>query len=300
MLAFQDIDISHKQQVQDYLCRKQYGSTEGSFADLFIWGEKYHTQVCFQEGFLFVRSSEDGKPRYLFPYGDGEIPRALELICQDARENGVEPCMVGVTDEMREKLDGACPGLLRYEETRDLFDYIYAADDLINLPGKKFHQKRNHVNKFMKLYRDRYAYEPICQENLDEVRAFQEKWLAANKTGENEAELAVENRVIQRAFQYFFEIGFIGGVLRVDGDVVAYTMGTRLCCESFLVSIEKADIAYPGCYQVINQLFAQHNCQGLKYINREDDTGSEGLRKAKLSYNPVILLRKYRVTWARD
>jgi hypothetical protein len=225
---------------------------------------------------------------------------ALENIREDARRLGTTPELRGITDKMREKIEAAAPGLLTYEETRDTFDYIYDAKELIELKGRKFHQKRNHLNKFLKTYDGRFKYEEITRENFDEVYDFQNRWLLDNITPGNKESLKAEMRAIRRALKDYFALGFTGGIIRIDGHIAAYSMGTRLCTDSFLISVEKGDYAYDGIYQAINQMFAEKNCFDVKYINREDDTGSPGLRRAKLSYKPVILLTKYRAVWKND
>ena len=295
-LQFEPISMEHREAACDILCKEQFGSSESSFQSLFLWGEVHGTQVAIEDGFLFVRVGEGSRARYLFPYGAGNLCAALEAIEADALQNGASVLLIGVTDRMRERMESVCPGRYKYEATRDFYDYIYHAHELIELPGKKFHAKRNHVNKFMGQYAEHFQYERIDAGNLEEVQSFQQNWVEENKTVENEKGLLAEQCVISRAIKNYHTLGVQGGLIRIDGAVAAYSMGTRLCSESFLVEIEKGDIRYPGIYQVMNQQFATHNCQEVRYINREDDTGAEGLRRAKLSYQPAFLLRKYRAT----
>lgn len=297
MLNFKPIAIEDKNEMSRYLCCEQFGSTEGSFADLYIWGEQFDTQVCIKDDNLYVRARSGDKAYYLYPYGGGDLKNALANIIADAAAQGATPELRGVTDRMRERLEAAAPDALVFEETRDTFDYIYDAQELIHLKGKKFHQKRNHWNKFLKTYQDRYTYEEITQNNIYEVYEFQNRWLTDNITMGNKDSLKAEMRAILRGLKHYQEIGFTGGIIRIDGDIAAYSIGTRLCSESFLISVEKGDYKYEGIYQAINRIFAEKNCSDVKYINREDDTGSPGLRRAKLSYKPVILLRKHKAVW---
>lgn len=297
MLAFQPIDLSQRERALKYLCAEQYGPTEGSFAALYIWGGLFHTQICFCDDFLFIRSGAPGREYYQFPRGEGDLAFAMDLIYQDAVSRGSVPRLQSVTDKMCEQLENVLPGRFSFVENRDSFDYIYNASDLIELPGKRFHQKRNHVNRFKKELEGRYLYQKMTPEVIPEVYSFQKRWLAENSTPENQNALAQEMHVIERALLHFEALELIGGLIRVDGEIAAYTFGSHLCCDSFLVSIEKADIRYPGIYQAINQFFVENNCRDVRYINREDDAGSPGLRKAKLSYHPEILLRKFQVFW---
>ena len=297
MLDFEPIELRHRERALPYLCSDHMVPTEGSFAALYMWGKVFDTQVCFKDDFLFIRSGKNGEYFYQFPWGNGELSHALELIKNDALERGVKPKLISVTDAMRDALEAAMPGKLEYTPARDSFDYIYNAEDLRTLAGRSFHQKRNNVNKFKKLLDGRYVYERFTSADLEEVYECQKKWLENNINDEKRESLMGEMGVIERAFAHFDELGLIGGLIRVDGEIAAYTIGSKLCCCSFLVSIEKADIQYPGIYQAINQFFAADAAAQARYINREDDAGVEGLRRAKMSYNPEILLTKYCVTW---
>jgi len=299
MLEFEPIDIYHRSRALEYLCCKNAIHTEGSFNALYAWGVIFNTELCFKDGFMFIRSGTKGNNFYQVPRGDGDIVKAMELIKHDAEKRGFEPALISVTDCMRERLDSLMPGVFEYEENRDSFDYIYNSKDLIELGGRTFHQKRNNVNKFKKLLEGRYEYQDFSSKDLPEVYEFQKYWLEMNTTLENRESLEGEMMVIERVFKHFDELEYIGGLIRVDGKIAAYTAGSRLCSDAFLISLEKADIQYPGIYQAINQFYAERNCVDVRYINREDDAGAEGLRKAKLSYHPEILLRKYKATWKK-
>lgn len=295
MLSFKPIAIEDKDLVCQYTCIEHYGTTESAFLDLFIWGKKYNTQVAFEDGFMFIRTGCGKESAYLFPYGKGDLKEAVLKLVSDAKQQGAEFCMVGVTERMKEKLCEIMPDTFVFEENRDVFDYVYSAQSLIELPGKKLHPKRTNVNKFMATYGERYLFEEITEKNLEEVHEFQKRWLAENTTEDNRQGLQDEMDAIERAFRYYFKLGIEGAIIRVDGEIVAYSMGMPLCHSFYVVSVEKADTAYAGIYQVINKLFATHYCSEYKYINREEDTGAEGLRRAKLSYQPEFLITKYEV-----
>lgn len=294
-MEFEKISLKHKERAEACLCETPYGISESCFVSLFLWGEVYHTEVAFQDGLLFVRVGEDGCFRYMMPMGNGDLSHGLSLILDDAKKMGCIPRLIAVTDEMRERLESVCPDTFSYEEARDSFDYIYDPKELATLSGKKFHQKKGHVNRFRKEYGDRFCYERITRENLADVIAFQEKWLLQNI--DRAESLKAEQKMLRSLFANYFTLGVIGGLLRVDGSVVAYSVGTRLCRETMLIQVEKGDIAYHGVYQMINQQFVEHNCADVTYLNREDDAGVEGLRKAKLSYQPIFLMRKYVARW---
>ncbi len=300
MLNFEPVDISHRERAGKYLCCKNAIHAEGSFNALYAWAKFFNTQLCFYEDFLFIRSGKDENNFYQMPRGEGDPVHAIELVCNDAKERGTKPTLISVTECMRERLENIMPDAFEFSEDRDSFDYVYNAKDLIELAGRTFHQKRNNVNKFKKFLDGRYEYQNFTSDDLAEVYEFQKYWLEKNINDDNRASLEGEMTVIERIFKNFDELGYVGGLIRVDEKIAAYSIGSRLCSDAFLVSVEKADIQYPGIYQAINQFFAASHCTDVRYINREDDAGSEGLRKAKLSYHPEILLTKYRAVWKRD
>lgn len=296
-MQFEKISLKHKKQADAYLCATQYGMSESSFSSLFLWGEVYHTELAFQDDLLFVRIGIEGNLRYMLPMGNGDLKHGLALIREDAERNGCEPSLIAVTDRMRERLESIVPNTFDYQPARDSFDYIYDPQELIALSGKKFHQKKGHVNRFVKEYGDRFSYEVIGKENIDEVMAFQEKWFLENR--DRIPNLETEQKMLARLFVHYFDLGVIGGLLRVGEEIVAYSVGTRLCRQTMLVQVEKGNIAYHGVYQMMNRQFVLHNSEGVVYWNREDDAGVEGLRRAKLSYQPIFLLRKYVAKWKK-
>ena len=294
MPQFKPITVEDKSLVEKHICAC-FGTTESAFLDLFIWGERYNTSVAFEDGFMFVRTGSGENIAYLFPCGDGDLRRAILTLRDDAEKNGVPFRMVGVCTCACKRLESTFPGRFSFSETRDSFDYVYTSQSLIELAGKKLHSKRTNINKFMAEYGERYVFEEINASNLDEVYAFQRKWLESNINDENRASLNAEMAAISRAFKNYEVLGIRGGLIRIDGEVAAYSLGVPIDDEYYLVSVEKGDISYPGIYQVINKLYATHFCAGFKYVNREEDMGEEGLRRAKLSYRPEFLIEKYEV-----
>ena len=160
----------------------------------------------------------------------------------------------------------------------------------MTLRGKKLSGKRNHVNRFLSTERD-WAYEPLTKENLADARAMSYEWCRQAGCTED-AELFDESCAVEQAFRHYEALGLSGGLIRAGGKVIAFTMGEALNEDTFLVHIEKAFYDIQGAYQMINQQFAQAAFEGFRYVNREDDAGDEGLRKAKLSYEPAFLVEK--------
>ena len=176
-----------------------------------------------------------------------------------------------------------------FEENRDAFDYIYLRSDLAELSGKRYHGKRNHISAFSKKHD--WVYKPITPDNIAEVKLCAEKWYEENADRADKY-LRCESRGVETVLDNMELLNVKGGAIYADGMVVAFTLGSQISREIFDIHIEKALSDYAEGYTVINREFAR-TLDGYKYINREDDMGLEGLRKAKLSYRPTILLKKY-------
>ncbi|MFY9272906.1 MAG: phosphatidylglycerol lysyltransferase domain-containing protein, partial [Thermacetogeniaceae bacterium] len=185
------------------------------------------------------------------------------------------------------------PEKFEYSEARDSFDYVYLLEDLAALTGKKYRGKRNHVNYFMKNYN--WSFEQISPENLAECWEMNLEWCKINNCM-CDIQLASEFCAVRRCFDYFDQLELEGGLLRADGKVVAFTIGEKLNSDTYDTHIEKAFSGIKGAYQTINQQFAkfiQQKHPEIIYVNREEDMGRAGLRKAKLSYHPVRMEEKY-------
>ena len=212
-----------------------------------------------------------------------------------SKERGYPFCMYNVTPDNFALLEQWYPGRFQIEYDEDSADYVYESEKLATLSGKKLHSKRNHVNKFKSEYEGRWGYEPIKKDNLEECFQMGLKWRNDNGCEEDEEKNA-EICVTLNSLRLFEELELVGGILRVDGQIVAFTIGEPICSDTFVVHIEKAYADIPGAYNMINQQFVEHECMNYKYVNREEDTGSEGLRKAKRSYRPVFMVEKGDVT----
>lgn len=191
---------------------------------------------------------------------------------------------------MKEEIEKLMPGKFEFSSSRDYVDYVYLRTDLAELKGKKFQPKRNHVNKFYKTYTN-YEYMPITTDRINECLKLEEEWCKANDCGPQNG-LGNERKSLTYALNHFEELGLSGGILYVNDKIAAFTFGMPINQQTFGVHVEKADTQIEGAYNVINQEFARHIPEQYIYLNREEDLGLEGLRKAKLSYQPAILLEK--------
>lgn len=180
---------------------------------------------------------------------------------------------------------------------RDHCDYVYLTEELIHLEGNKFHGKRNHINKFKKHHT--YDYTTLTPDLIDACLSLESEWCNL-KHCELFPGLLGEERAIYQALHNMEKLDFKGGVIQIDGAVEAFALGEQLNPHTAVIHIEKANPAFDGLYQLINQEFCAHEWKGMTYINREQDLGDEGLRKAKLSYHPHHLVNKYTVTLKND
>ncbi len=289
MLDFQHLKTEHKTLIEWYIpdvCKKM---CDFSFGNIYAWSAAEHTEFAEKDGFLYLRSTFNGVTSYAVPWGNGDINNALKEICNDALEREEDLSFYCVAQEQLEPLFAFFGDRLIVKEQRDYFDYVYLRENLATLKGRKFHSKKNHVNSFCKKYN--YTYEELGEENLQECLAFSHSW---HMMVESNQRLEAERQVIDKAFKKFFALGLSGAVLRVDGRIVAYALGEPMADgETYCVHFEKASPDCPTAYAAVNKLFAEKSLGKYKYINREDDAGIEGLRKAKTSYQPEFLVKKY-------
>ncbi|MDR3766338.1 MAG: phosphatidylglycerol lysyltransferase domain-containing protein [Butyricicoccus sp.] len=293
-MEFRDITLEDKPQVDACARVYSYHLCEHCFTDLFIWRGHYKTRICFWEGFLLVRMQTltEQTVMYLAPIGEGDLAAAISMLEQDARENGVPFIMCSIAEEMKPRIEQVMPGRFEYSTDESGWDYIYLSEKLQTLSGKKLQSKRNLVNRFQAAYEGRWSYEDISKANTHDAFQFHIKWCEQNGCMRDQ-EFWGETCAIGTALNYFDELDMRGGILRLDGNVIAFTLGSQATDDMFVVQIEKADHEIAGAYQMINQQFVKRNCAHVKYVNREEDLGLEGLRKAKRSYHPEMMGVKY-------
>ncbi|MDR1880292.1 MAG: phosphatidylglycerol lysyltransferase domain-containing protein [Tannerellaceae bacterium] len=291
-IHFKSITLDDKEAITSFTLQSPYMNCDFSFANMNSWRFLYNSEYAVKEGFLLIRFWIDNndRPVYMCPVGTGDMAKAIGWLEEDSLAHGHPLWILGVTPEGKEALEKAFPGGFRYIPDRDYFDYIYLRDDLINLTGKRYQSKRNHINKFVKQYR--YKYMPITPELVPECLELECKWYRANRTDDDAEELSYERRSLTFALKHAGELGLMGGAICVDRQIVAFSFGAPINRNTFGVHVEKANVAYDGVYSMINREFALYLPERYTYINREEDLGIPGLRQAKQSYYPVILLEK--------
>ncbi|MDR1762689.1 MAG: phosphatidylglycerol lysyltransferase domain-containing protein [Dysgonamonadaceae bacterium] len=291
MIDFKPVTIEDRELMQSFFDKSEFRNCDFSFSNIFCWKHLYSTTFAVENGFLLIRFTPSSDiPGYMFPLGGGDLKTALQLISDDAAERGFPMCLYAVTRKMFEQIEAACPGQFVYESDRNWSEYIYNSDDLITLAGKKYQPKRNHIHKFKREYE--WEYLPITREIIPDCQALYRRWCAENGGCDESRSLFDECLATQTAFDNFERLHLIGGAIRIDGKILAYSYGQPLGQDTFGVHAEKSLYEIDGGFTIINQQFAEHNGKNYKYINREEDLGLESLRKAKLSYHPAILLEK--------
>lgn len=267
--------------------------SESAFGTLYLWSSTYYSEVCRYRDYMILYSGGHFHT-YNMPIGGTGLPfDAIEAIIQDAKERGIPFRMWGITQDGVAELQKMYPGRFQFQLDRDGSDYLYNAQDLIDLPGRRFHGKRNHLAQFTRTYN--WSYEDISPANFADCVAVDREWRASREGNEEEG-VAGETEAIEKAFRDYDALCLAGGLIRVEGKPVAFTVGEEIDSGTFLIHFEKALDGYNGLYAAINREFAARRLGSYRYINREEDMGIEGLRKAKLSYHPAALLQKYAVT----
>ena len=295
MIDFQKIDITQKERYDEYLMNCGSRGCEYSFANLHMWGRQ---RAAFVDGFLVLFSQFERHSVYPFPVGTGNIQPVLDAIIADARDRGIVCRITGLTAEDCVTLEELYPGQFRFHPDRDGCDYVYDIVSLSQLSGRKYQKKRNHVNKFRQNHPDCRAV-PLTEEILPAVEEMVQAWYENRLAADAEDDYHLERAAMRRAFANMEALGMEGLALVENGKVLAMTMGSRLSETTFDIHFEKALEDVDGAYPAINQAFAQYlreKYPELLYLDREDDMGLPGLRKAKLSYYPHHLVVKF---WAR-
>ncbi len=261
---------------------------EYSFCNNFIWRNVYKVLVTELCGCCIIKFDAGGEECFAFPIGGGDKRRAIELLIEEA--DGKKLCLDSLLTQDKELLEKWFPGQFSVSEERDGFDYLYTVEKLTSLAGKKLHGKRNHIARFKES--NDWRYEPMTSENKTECLVMNRRWCDRQQCKWNRS-MEDEFCAVQEAIEHFEELSLVGGVLYSGEEIVAFTIGEPLNSDTFVVHIEKAFPDIQGAYPMINQQFVEHECQNFTYVNREEDTGAEGLRRAKLSYYPDILLEKF-------
>jgi len=289
MHEFKPIDIDAQETFQTFFAADPPETSELTFTNLFMWRHRY--RPCWRvrnDCLLIVLDPCEEKCFGLPPVGPGDKSEALDFLVDhlSALVEGPRVCRVGKAFVERH----VDPSRYLVTADPDNSDYVYLAEDLITLKGNRFHRKKNHLNKFIKNYS--FTYRPLDAEVVALSLELQENWCEVRDCGESPSLLA-EDMAVYEALKHYNTLGFKGGAILIESKVEAFSLGEMLNPDTAVIHIEKGNPDIPGIYAAINQMFCQNAFAGAKYINREQDLGLEGLRKAKQSYNPDHMVEKF-------
>lgn len=287
-LQITDYDMVHK------CVNNGYNNSESSFSTMYMWQHyasvKYHieNEILYS---LFLK--DNGEYSCFMPYGKNR--NSIEVVNKiyDLLSKLNSPVEINLcTDDFIDFLTYSNKYNVKVAECRNSFDYVYKTQDLINLSGRKYHSKKNHINSFKKKYEYEYCAYDVSMKA--DCLCFCENVLKQHYELNKNA-LQTEFHSIEKTFEHLDDMNLKCGLLILDNNIIALTVGERLNKDCALIHIEKADYKYRGAYSVINNLFLRNEFSDTKFVNREEDMGIEGLRVAKLSYHPCEMIKKYKV-----
>lgn len=289
---FIPLELEHKNLLTDFFRNDPPQCSELNFTNLFIWRHKYHPAWLQHDNcLLLILIPENEEPFGLEPIGTGDKSRALNVLCGEIGKLTGNISVKRVSEKfVNDFVDNE-----RFNTVfdRNNSDYVYSTKDLINLSGRKFHRKKNHLNRFIKDYE--FEYESLDIEIVECFLDMQEEWCRMKECVET-PDLLSEDYAIHEALTHFEELDFKGGAIKIDSRIEAFSVGEYLNDNTAVIHMEKANPEIQGLYTAINQLFVSNTWQEVEFINREQDLGIDGLRKAKESYNPHHMINKYIIT----
>ena len=289
MSDFKPIEIQDKPLFDEFLRKDPPRISELTFTNLFIWRHHYRpVWLQWNECLLIIFHPQTGTTYGLAPFGPGDKKSALDVLSEEIAKQTSDVRICRVEEEfIKNHID---PAKYAVVNDRDNSDYVYLTKDLIDLSGNKYHRKKNHLNQFIKNYA--FEYHPLNTELVKRVLGMQEAWCRFRECVEK-ADLLAEDFAVREALTCYEELGYQGGAILIHSAVEAFSLGEPLNEDTAVIHIEKANPEIPGLYAAINQLFCLNAWSNFTYINREQDMGSEGLRKAKESYYPRHMVDKY-------
>ena len=297
-LVFHPITLDKKPLIDSYTKPWILECSDLSFTNLFIWGADGKMEYAEKDHVLYIKLDFKGIPVFLWApipmYGiEVNYKKAIEDGIEYMKSIGVEPTFRSVWTPFRDKMLETCPELFSMP-TDIAWDYVYSRESLATLKGKKLHGKRNHINKFLSKYPD-YEYKKLDKSMIDDCIALYDNWIS-EKDEETASSLQNEKQSVLLALNNMDELGLVGGTIYIDNRLCAFTVGERLHPHMQLIHIEKGDTSYEGIFPMINQQYVLHECEDVELINREEDMGIEGMRKAKRSYNPLKMIEKHLIS----
>jgi uncharacterized protein len=260
--------------------------SELTFTNIYCWREVYKPQVSLLNDFLIICSDCALERKFFVPIGAGYIKAPMEVLLQEKNS-----LFFRIPEAVKSLFDEN--PVYRVEFDADNSDYLFKTRDLIELPGRKYDGKRNLIKKFKSFYN--YEYLKVTSSHVDECFQFEEEWCSIKHCDSVEG-LFKERRAIREMIAHCSEFGLVGGAIRVEGKICALAIGQKLNHNTLVMHVLKANPTMSGLYQVIYNEFLAHEALDYELVNMEQDLGLEGLRKSKLSYHPVEMIKKYTIS----
>lgn len=290
MLQFKEVELDDIGSATKLMRESGFRGSDFTFSNLFNWSKINNIKIAYFADMLIARTGEKSH-HFMYPIGAGDLKAAVTAQIEAAEQGATPFVMYSIPKEGVERLEQEFPGKFEFKAIRDNFDYIYLREKLAELPGKKLHAKRTNVNRFLESCPD-WRYERISDKNMEDVHKMNTEWCRVNDCGAKHS-LRREACAVKSALENYDALGLLGGVLYVGDRAIAITFGSPSTEDTFVVHVEKAFADIQGAYQVINQQFVKNELSQYTYVNREDDVGDEGLRRAKESYRPDIMYERY-------
>jgi len=297
MLQLKEVNIDDKHIFDNYITKHNPQISELSFTNIFMWRNSYKFRFAeVGEMLCLIAVPEDNEPFAFEPIGTytrENFKQAVDEIARYFNEKNWKLVFKRVEEDKLDFFREYFKEGVEITEDRNSSDYLYRSEELIELKGKKFHRKKNHLNSFLKNYQ--FEYVKLTDDLIGECIRINEEW-CERRSCEQHKDFYCERLANIEALKNFKTLKYEGALIKIDGRYEAFTVGEMLNSDTAVIHIEKANENIRGLYNVINQQFCEKAWKDTVYINREQDLGIEGLRKAKLSYNPVKLINKYTVS----
>lgn len=289
-MQFFDIDIGAKDIINDFFHAQRIEASDMLFGNLYIWHFSRTIKYALIDDCLVVwtKFPSESYPFIFYPLGRGNRKVAIGKMKEYFLDNQMPFSLRSLEPYQSAELENLFPNSFEITTNRDRFDYLYNIDELITLSGRTLHKKKNHLNRFFKLYPN-FSYERVDSANALEVLEAYKAWF---EEGEKSDGLCNEMLGIEASLRNFSALDMKGAIIHIDGKIAAFSLAEQINDDSVVIHIEKGNTFYEGIFQAINQQFLKNDFAHLRFVNREEDLGIEGLRKAKMSYKPLRFIEK--------
>lgn len=293
MLEFKDFSLNDKELFDRYLKPYRFETSTYTFTTLLVWRKACEIQYdIYRDALIMKRMGHDGTTTFMQPLGyrKEDLKDIISKLQAYREENNMDYLLKDVEVPFAEEFREAIGDNFLIEEDRDNFDYVYDRDKLVSLSGKILHKKKNHYNYFVKNYN--YKDFRITSDNIEPIVEAAKNWCKRHSC---RGYLLYELRSIIELLNNLDKLNLVGMAVSVDDKIVAFTIGEKVNSDTAIIHVEKADSEIRGSYNYVNRAFAEKYLEGIKWVNREEDMGIEGLRHAKMSYAPEKFAKKYTI-----